>query len=156
MHVGAGCTRRHCPPTHLIKTSERRAVTEAVNVPIISSLLCLGRTDFKGCGGDMEHGRNWCRGGFSWASPYWGLRLTGGWQGVEAEGERGRTAGVAIWPREKTASVLKFKGHVGIKIPSLCRFGVYNLTTFQRCVWTCIHRFHVRTVKKKSTKTSWY
>lgn len=88
-------------PTHLIKTSERRAVPVAVNVPIIYGLLCLGGLILKGSGGDMEHGRNRCRGGFSWASPYWGLRLTGGWQGVEAEGERGRTAALRFDPVRK-------------------------------------------------------
>lgn len=69
------------------------------------------QTDFKGSGGDTEHGRSWCRGAFSWASLCWGLRLTGGWQGVEAEGGERTNRAVVIWPREKTASVVKFKGH---------------------------------------------
>lgn len=98
-------------PTHLIKTSERRAVPEAVNVPIIYGLLYLGGLILKGSGGDMEHGRNRCRGGFSWALSVLGFEVNWWVTGCWSRGRERTNRGVAIWPREKTASVLKFKGH---------------------------------------------
>ena len=105
----------------------------------------------------MEHGRNWCTGAFSWGFLYWGLRLTGGGQGVETEGGRGRTASLRFDPVRKLPAWLNSKD-IGIKIPLLCSFVVYSLTRFQCCVWTRLHRSHERTlhptVKKKTLSSS--